>query len=590
MANLHLRPGSVKPSVGRAREALRVSPRRHDKRLTAQRICGIVVLRTPREAQMDGAGSEIICPSCRATLPAIAAPCSHCHSFGAHGIPSGELDRFSSYQGWLVAGRYLLLKMLGRGGMGVVYRAQGFRPSRMVAVKLLDTYELRQKLAGAVGAEQEAIDLLRSMFLREAQVQADMPVRASFPAIWEHGVHRCDELGEDFPYIAMQLLDDAEPLDRLLKKWRNARTPVRTALALLAQVSRAMATAHEHGVVHRDLKPQNVLVRDAGQNLDPYIIDFGLARPVDRGMGATLSGLQVFGTPGYLPPEAALREVSEEIRRGLAPDFWHLVDRPDMLAVQGDVYAIGAMLFEILVGRQPYDMREWRTAICQSELDPLRVQPDPLAAWPEMRQVVAQAMAWSPLERFASAADLARHLERLLATPQADRPMFSVGPPTEANAAQPREVVTNPYAKRAEQLPPVARPAQFAVPPEALQSGPPLPMMGKSSEQPVPQEAPVVLPGPALAANSDFVPTVPPRPRSDAALPQFEVPSGWSRGRAAVDAGEPKPMQTAPAPAESPARDPNAGTERMWLIAVVVLAIAALGIVGRFFYALVAQF
>ena len=212
--------------------------------------------------------------------------------------PSAEPPRIPGYE---------VEEELGRGGVGVVYRARHLRLDRTVALKML--------LAGPYARPEE-----RERFLREAQALAGL----RHPNIVQ--VHDFGELG-GLPYFAMEYVEGGSLAQRLA----GTPLPPREAAALAATLAEAVEAAHRSGIVHRDLKPANVLLTDAGT---PKIGDFGLARRLDGGPGATLTGTAL-GTPSYMAPEQARGQA-----RAIGPAV--------------DVYALGAILYELLTGRPPF--------------------------------------------------------------------------------------------------------------------------------------------------------------------------------------------------------------------------------------------
>jgi tetratricopeptide (TPR) repeat protein len=202
---------------------------------------------------------------------------------------------------------YQILSELGRGGMGVVYKARQTALNRLVAIKMV--------LAGGhAGPEQLA------RFHTEAQAVAALQ-HANIVQIYEVG--ECDGL----PYFTLEFVDGG-PLDKALA---GKPQVAKDAAKLLETLSRAMHFAHEQGIVHRDLKPANVLLSADGV---PKITDFGLAKKLESDSSQTKSGT-LMGTPSYMAPEQARGEFKE-------------------LGPPADVHALGAMLYEMLTGRPPF--------------------------------------------------------------------------------------------------------------------------------------------------------------------------------------------------------------------------------------------
>jgi serine/threonine-protein kinase len=196
---------------------------------------------------------------------------------------------------------------IARGGMGVVYKARQLRPNRWVAIKMIRR-----------GTFASATDIDR--FFIEAEAASQLDSEAVVP-VYEYG----DVHGE--PYIAMKYIE-GENLEILLRK--NA-IAIPDFLRQLITICRAVACAHERGIIHRDIKPSNILVEHASGR--PWITDFGLAKYLERDSSATAAG-DVIGTPGYMAPELALGHSNHATR-----------------AV--DVYGLGAVLYRGLTGRPP---------------------------------------------------------------------------------------------------------------------------------------------------------------------------------------------------------------------------------------------
>jgi serine/threonine-protein kinase len=205
-------------------------------------------------------------------------------------------------------GRYELIEELGRGGMGVVYKARQLNPERIVAIKMV----LRGDLASSV-------DLQR--FRAEAQSAARLD---GIPNIVK--VHEVDEV-EGQPYFSMEFVEGVT----LAKRLKQGSIGPREAADCLATIAEAVHKAHQQGILHRDLKPSNVMIDAHGV---PHVTDFGLAKRVQDDAQLTQTGDAV-GTPSYMPPEQAAGS-----RGTLGPP--------------SDVYSLGAILYEVLTGQPPF--------------------------------------------------------------------------------------------------------------------------------------------------------------------------------------------------------------------------------------------
>ncbi len=275
--------------------------------------------------------------------------------------------------GALVAGKYRLTRLLGRGGMGAVWEGQHVTLGTRVAVKFID-------------AEYAASPEARSRFENEARAAAALRSK-HVVQVHDHGV---DEEGR--AYIVMEYLE-GEPLDRRLE--RLGTLPLREVAILVAQVCRGLAKAHELGIVHRDLKPENVfLVLDEDDGTDVVkVVDFGIAKFTEGGTVMTESTRTgaVLGTPCYMSPEQA---------RGL-----RTVD------LRTDLWSVGVIAFRCVVGKLPFEgvaMGDLLVKICTTA-PPV---PSTLRADlpPGFDEWFAKALAQRPEERFQSAGELAEAL------------------------------------------------------------------------------------------------------------------------------------------------------------------------------------
>jgi predicted Ser/Thr protein kinase len=271
-------------------------------------------------------------------------------------------------------GKYSIIRELGRGGMGVVYEALDTSLNRRVALKLM--------LSRNADPQEE------ERFVREARLSARIPKHPSIVGVYEAGVF-------DGRYgIAMELVDGQSML-----QWRKKGSiTVRQQAKLLRDVALAVHHAHEHGTLHRDLKPQNILV---GPRHHPYVTDFGLAKRTEHDASAslTVAGLAL-GTPTYMSPEQA--QGSKKIDR------------------RTDVYSMGVMLYEILTGRPPFRGSSPMDIILKHLKEPV-VPPSQAvkagSASPVDRSIEAiclRALAKKPGERYPTAKAFADDLDRWL--------------------------------------------------------------------------------------------------------------------------------------------------------------------------------
>ncbi len=283
-------------------------------------------------------------------------------------------DDESDLVGQLLEQKYRIEELIGRGGMGAVYRAQHLFLQRPVAIKFLTR-------RGGAGTEQF------DRFVREAQILA----RVQSPQIVY--VHDFGFTGDDVPYIVMELLDGMTL--RQLLRVRNP-LPIGVVEAVAVQCARGLGAAHDAGVLHLDLKPSNVMLcgdTEAVLHRFPEVklLDFGIARVIDEGERAGGGGRPV-GTPEYMAPE--------RLKGG-------------ELGPACDLYALGAVLYELLVGRPPFTGTDDEALVAQ-HLE--RVPTSPRAFRPEipgyLERTVLRLLAKDAVDRYPSAADLLTRLLR----------------------------------------------------------------------------------------------------------------------------------------------------------------------------------
>jgi serine/threonine protein kinase/peroxiredoxin len=263
---------------------------------------------------------------------------------------------------------YEILDELGRGGMGVVYKARQLRLNRVVALKMI--------LAGAHAGSKE-----QERFRSEAEAVAKL----QHPNIVQ--IYEVSE-SEGRPYFSLEYVDGGS----LAQVLDGTPQPARKSAELVAAVAKAMETAHKQNVVHRDLKPANVLLTRDGK---PKVTDFGLAKHMDSEQGQTRSGA-ILGTPSYMAPEQAAGR-----NREIGPP--------------ADVYALGAILYEMLTGRPPFrgetPMDTMLQAVSDEPIPPTRLQPKLPR---DLETICLKCLQKMPGKRYSSAAALADDLERFL--------------------------------------------------------------------------------------------------------------------------------------------------------------------------------
>jgi serine/threonine-protein kinase len=319
------------------------------------------------QAVDSGRTPEQVCASCPHLLPEVRARWERVRRMAP------ELDALFPRSDSLLQPEalpriegYEVEAVLGRGGMGVVYRARHQRLGRTVALKML--------LHGVCSSEAE-----RRRLLREARATS---------ALQHPNIIQVYDVGESggLPYFTMELVDGGN----LAHQLQGVTRPAKEAAELVAALARAVHVAHEHGIVHRDLKPANVLLAADGT---PKVSDFGLAR--NFGGGDTITGLGArVGTPGFMAPEQVLGQ-------------------NDAVGPPADVYALGAILYQALTGRPPF--------VAESALETQRqvVHDDPVppsrlnASVPrDLETICLHCLHKDARRRYPSALALAEELQR----------------------------------------------------------------------------------------------------------------------------------------------------------------------------------
>ncbi len=279
-------------------------------------------------------------------------------------------------------GSYELVAELGRGGMGAVSRARHAETGGEHAVKILITNRSDPHRASRASAR----------FKREAEILARMDAHPGLVRIHAWGI----EPG-GIPWYAMDVIEGVSLADRV----RAGPLPPREAATLLAAVARAVEHVHGQGVLHRDLKPQNILIDAAGQT---RIVDFGIARDEQADRDLTMTG-EMTGTPAFMAPE----QVEPGSRSGSGSR------ESSRIGPWTDVYGLGAVLYATLTGRPPFGgdgMAQLMIAICERPPEAPRARVSAIPV--ELDAVCLRALEKKPEERYASAGALADDLERWL--------------------------------------------------------------------------------------------------------------------------------------------------------------------------------
>jgi eukaryotic-like serine/threonine-protein kinase len=293
--------------------------------------------------------------------------------------PNRDMDTFAPWESGAELPRipgYAVEEIIGRGGMGIVYKARDLRLNRLVALKML--------LAGAYAGSEE-----QGRFLREAEALAGVrhPNIVQVHAAGEH---------DGLPYFTMEYIEGGSLAQRLT----DSPQPAGRVAALMTTLAEAVQVAHLGGIVHRDLKPANILLtgrlpQEGGPSSwgIPKIADFGVARHFNGDASLTMTGARV-GTPSYMAPEQAIGKA-----RAIGP--------------AADIYALGAILYEMLTGRPPFrgetPAETEQQVIADEPVPPSRLN----AKVPrDLETICLKCLHKTPQRRYTTAAALAADLRR----------------------------------------------------------------------------------------------------------------------------------------------------------------------------------
>ena len=289
------------------------------------------------------------------------------------GIPEGKKEEKIVFADDLeikpTVGRYEIIEEVGQGAMGVVYKAKDPKINRLLAIK---TIRFSDEF------EEERIKTVKSRFLKEAQISGQLS-HPSIVAIYD--------VGEDYDltYIAMEFLE-GEDLRRYCKK--GSLLPLRKVLNIIAETASALDYAHGHEVVHRDVKPGNIMILKNGKT---KVTDFGIAKAVSS--SETKSGI-VLGTPNYMSPE----QINSQEIDGRA-----------------DIFSLGVVFFELLTGQLPFKGNTLTNLLYQ--ITQVK-HPSPREINPKVpkpcEQIINKALAKNPDQRFQTAGELAKYVKALI--------------------------------------------------------------------------------------------------------------------------------------------------------------------------------
>ncbi|MFE6940146.1 Stk1 family PASTA domain-containing Ser/Thr kinase [Streptomyces chartreusis] len=391
----------------------------------------------------------------------------------------------------LAGGRYQLRDLLGQGGMAAVHLAYDSVLDRQVAVKTLHT---------ELGREQA----FRERFRREAQAVAKL-THTNIVSVFDTGEDTVD--GMTTPYIVMEYIE-GRPLSSVFDEdvRQLGAVPADKALKITADVLAALEISHEMGLVHRDIKPGNVMLNKRGV---VKVMDFGIARAMQSGVTSMTQTGMVVGTPQYLSPEQAL---------GRAVD------------ARSDLYSVGIMLFQLVTGRLPFDA-DSPLAIAYAHVQEEPVAPSSInrALPPAVDALVARALKKNPNERFPSAEAMRDECLRVAASFQAAPPSIVPGANTQSGQGVGASVFP-PVGQTPPPGGPVQTPYQPTPPPNPYGTPPP---SAPSPAYGYPQQPGFQTPAPAAYSPQPGMATPPPYSIS----PQTQTNSGGGKNNRPVIIG-----------------------------------------------------
>lgn len=294
--------------------------------------------------------------------------------------------------GRVLGGRYRIEEVIGRGGMGAVYRATDERLGRQVALKVVT-------VSGAM--DSEARERLRARFFREARSAAALPHHPNVVPVYDYGSD--ESLGLD--YLVMELLRGSDLATRLAT---GGMLPLPQALRILIEAARGIAVGHRQGLIHRDVKPGNIfLARDANDEIQVRVVDFGIAKLADEDTAAQLTqDGRAPHSPAYASPEQL---------RGLS----HLTPA-------ADVFSLGAVGYQLVTGERPFDESDRNRMSLGIPVKPTPARKRNPALPASVEAIIHRALEFDPAKRYPDAAAMARELEQAVRS-LADEPLPPYG-------------------------------------------------------------------------------------------------------------------------------------------------------------------
>ncbi|WP_316522320.1 protein kinase domain-containing protein [Kitasatospora brasiliensis] len=398
-------------------------------------------------------------------------------------------------------GRYVLQRLLGEGGMASVHLAHDRVLDRQVALK-------------SMHSELGRDDSFKERFRREAQAVARLE-HPNIVTVYDSGEDIAAD-GSSTPYIVMQLIDGMglrESINEAIGQY--GAVPTEEALRVTVGVLNALEASHDMGLVHRDIKPGNVMFDRKG---NVKVMDFGIARALESGVTSMTQTGMVVGTPQYLSPEQALGKPVD---------------------ARSDLYSVGVMLFEMLTGRLVFD-GDSAFSIAYKHVQEEPPAPSALnrSITPEVDAYVAQALRKDPAHRFQSAAAMRDEAERLIAAAksggsghklEASTPLVINEGPRSVHAAPPTPHPHAQYGQGGPQQQAHTPPPQYQTPPPAYQTPrPQYPQQQQQAHTPPPQYQ---TPPPAYQTPRPQYPqqqqahTPPPQP-----MPPYQQPKAPTSG------------------------------------------------------------